>query len=331
MSKLVKMKARLTPISYAIQAQVGDAFNMDALAQLFIKLEEQNEITPQLQQVLDYAKFIPVTDVKAAYGGGEILSRKKGVGIGKDHSGTGDDIPLAEVEYDTVQLPVKVGTIGYQYSIVELATAQAMNLALEADKVQAANLAAEKHMSNVAWYGYTTANASGQLTQVNGFLNQTGVTVVTAQYNWATATIEQVLSDFNKSLADAANQFDGDASIEPDTYILASNQYSNLANRVVADSGGKTFLDWVTEKNIFATQGKPLTIRGSGRGNGKGTAGADRSIIYRRDPSCIQFKGNSVEFLTAQPKGLDVLVPGHYKYQGVWLKRVDSLRYLDHA
>lgn len=77
MSKLVKMKARLTPISYAIQAQVGDAFNMDALAQLFIKIEEQNEITPQLQQVLDYAKFIPVTDVKAAYGGGEILSRKK--------------------------------------------------------------------------------------------------------------------------------------------------------------------------------------------------------------------------------------------------------------
>jgi hypothetical protein len=37
------------------------------------------------------------------------------------------------------------------------------------------------------------------------------------------------------------------------------------------DSGGKTFLE-VTEKNIFATQGKPLTIRGSGRGNGKGTA-----------------------------------------------------------
>ena len=54
MSKLAKMKARLTPISHAIQAQVGDAFNMDALAQLFVKIEEQNEITPQLAQVLDY-------------------------------------------------------------------------------------------------------------------------------------------------------------------------------------------------------------------------------------------------------------------------------------
>ena len=325
------MKARLTPISYAIQAQVGDAFNIDALAQLFIKLEEQNEMTPQLEQVLDYAKFIPVMDVQAVYGGGEILSRKKGVGIGKDYSGTGDDIPLAEVEYDTVNLPVKVGTIGYQYSVVEVATAQAMNIQLETDKIQAANLAAEKHMSNVAWYGYTKANASGQLTQVNGFLNQTGVTVVSAQHDWATATIEQVLSDFNTSLSDSADLFDGDASIQPDTYLMASTQYTHLSTRVVPDSGGKTFLKYIEENNIFSTQGKPLTIRGSGRGNGKGTANSDRSIIYRRDPSCIQFKGTSVEFLTAQPKGLDVLVPGHYKYQGVWLKRVDSLRYLDHA
>lgn len=258
-------------------------------------------------------------------------SRKKGVGIGEDYAGTGDDIPLAEVEYDTVSLPVKVGVIGYQYSVVELATAQQMNLTLEADKVQAANLAAEKHMSNVAWYGYTKANASGQLEQVNGFLNQTGVTIVTGQHDWATATIEEVLSDFNNSLADSANLFDGDASIEPDTYLMASAQYTHLSTRVVPDSGGKTFLKYIEENNIFSTQGKPLAIRGSGRGNGKGTANADRSIIYRRDPSCIQFKGNSVEFLTAQPKGLDVLVPGHYKYQGVWLKRVDSLRYLDHA
>jgi hypothetical protein len=41
MSKLVKMKARLTPISYAIQAQVGDAFNMDALAQLSLSLKSK--------------------------------------------------------------------------------------------------------------------------------------------------------------------------------------------------------------------------------------------------------------------------------------------------
>lgn len=324
MSKIAHMKLRLTPVAQVVQASIGDAFNLDSLAKLFVKIEETNNMTPQLEQVMDYAKYIPVTNVSGVFGGGEILSRKWGVGIGKDYSGTGGDLPLAEVEYDTVSLPIKVGVISYQYSIMEIAAAQQMGIALESDRVQAARLAAEKHLSQIAWYG-------NELTGVKGFLNQTGVTVVTAQYNWATATIEQIMSDFNASLSDAKDLFDGDVSVQPDTYLMASTKYSNLSNRVVPDSGGKTFLKFIEENNIFATQSKPLTIRGLGRSNGKGTAGADRSIIYRRDPSCIQMKCDDVSFLAAQPDGLDVKVPGHYKYQGVWLKRVDSLRYLDHV
>lgn len=324
MSKLAQMKLRLTPVAQVIQATIGDAFNLDSLAKLFVKIEETNNMTPQLEQVMDYAKYIPVTNVNGVFGGGEVLSRKWGVGIGKDYSGTGGDLPLAEVEYDTVSLPIKVGVISYHYSIMEVAAAQQMGIQLEGDKVQAARLAAEKHLSQIAWYG-------NSLTGVKGFLNQTGVTVVTAQHDWATASIEQILSDFNASLSDSEDLFDGDISVQPDTYLMASNQYSSLSNRVVPDSGGKTFLKFIEENNIFATQSKPLTIRGLGRSNGKGTAGADRSIIYRRDPSCIQMKCDDVSFLAAQPDGLDVKVPGHYKYQGVWLKRVDSLRYLDHV
>ena len=322
-NKTAHMKLRLTPVASIIQAQIGDAFNIDALAQLFVKLEENNEMTPQLEQVMDYAKYIPVTGVNGVFGGGEVLSRKRGVGMGKDYSGTGGDTPLAEVEYDTVSLPIRVGTIGYRYAILELAAAQQMNVQLEADKVQAARLAAEKHLSQIAWYG-------NKLAGINGFLNQTGVTVITAQHAWATATVEQVLADFNASLADADDLFDNDASVQPDTYLMASNQYMSLSSRVVPDSGGKTFLKFIEENNIFATQTKPLTIRGLGRSNGQGTAKADRSIIYRRDPSCIQMKADDVQFLAAQPVDLDIKVPGHYKYQGVWLKRVDSMRYMDH-
>ena len=323
MRKTAHMKLRLTPVAQIIQAQVGDAFNIDALAQLFVKLEEINELTPQLEQVMDYAKYIPVTAVNGVFGGGEVLSRKRGVGMGKDYSGTGNDIPSAEVEYDTVSLPIKVGVIGYHYSIMDLAAAQKLGIQMESDKVQAARLAAEKHLSQIAWHGNPLAG-------INGFLNQTGVVVVTGQHNWATATVEQVLADFNASLADADDIFDNDASVQPDTYLMASNQYMSLSSRVVPDSGGKTFLKFIEENNIFATQSKPLTIRGLGRSNKAGTAGADRSIVYRRDPSCIQMKADDVQFLAAQPDGLDIKVPGHYKYQGVWLKRVDSMRYMDH-
>lgn len=322
-NKTAHMKLRLTPVAQIIQAQVGDVFNIDTLANLFVKLEEINEMTPQLEQVMDYAKYIPVTAVNGVFGGGEVLPRKRGVGMGEDYSGTGNDLPLAEVEYDSVSLPIKVGVISYRYSIMELAAAQKLNIQLEPDKVQAARLAAEKHLSKIAWFGNPLAG-------IKGFLNQTGVTVVTAQHNWATATIEQVLADFNASLADADEIFDNDISVQPDTYLMSSNQYMHLSTRVVPDSGGKTFLKFIEENNIFATQSKPLTIRGLGRSNKQGTTGSDRSIIYRRDPSCIQMKADDVQFLAAQPENLDIKVPGHYKYQGVWLKRVDSLRYLDH-
>lgn len=36
-----------------------------------------------------------------------------------------------------------------------------------------------------------------------------------------------------------------------------------------------------------------------------------------------------LEFLAPQPDGLDLFTPGYYLYQGVWLKRIDSLRYMD--
>ena len=152
-----------------------------------------------------------------------------------------------------------------------------------------------------------------------------------AQHDWATATIDEVLEDVNAVLTPAltASQFDDPAT--PDTFLLPAAQFLILAGRFRSATSDKTFLEVVKEKNVFAIAGKKLEWGSTDRIDGKGLAGADRAIIYRRDPSCIQFKGNSVEFLTAQPKGLDVLVPGHYKYQGVWLKRVDSLRYLDHA
>lgn len=316
------LHARLTPIAAIIQANVGDVFNMGNLVQLFTKAESLNEMTPQLAEASEYAKYIPVKPTNSVIGGGEVLTRKRGIGIGKDHSGTGNDIPLAEVEYDEVSMKVVGATIAYQYSIFEIQTALKAGIALESDKVEAARLAAEKHLSVIAWEGNPNKG-------LKGFFNQTGVEVVTVQANWATGTIEEVMGDINTALNGALADAEFDASITPDTFLMPSNKYTVLATRVVPDSGGKTFLKYIEENNILSTQGKTVTFRSLSRGNGKGVGSTDRAVIYRRDPSCIQFKADDVQFLAAQPVGVDVKVPGHYKYQGVWLKRVDSMRYLD--
>lgn len=61
-----------------------------------------------------------------------------------------------------------------------------------------------------------------------------------------------------------------------------------------------------------------------------GVGGIRRITVYRRDPACIEMRiPKELEFLAPQPDGLDLFTPGYYLYQGVWLKRIDSLRYMD--
>ncbi|MEN3967694.1 DUF2184 domain-containing protein [Acinetobacter sp. BWR-L5] len=314
------LQARLSPVAGVIQAYVGDAFNLQNLVNLFTQVETINETDAQLAEASEYEKFIPTKPTNNVVGGGEVLKRQRGIGKGKRHAGTGTDIPLAEVEYDKVSLEVIGGTIGYQYSIFEIETALKAGIPLDSDKAQAAQLASKKHLSDVAWEGEG---------QAKGFYNQSGVTVIAAQHDWATATIDEVLEDVNAVLTPAltASQFDDPAT--PDTFLLPAAQFLILAGRFRSATSDKTFLEVVKEKNVFAIAGKKLEWGSTDRIDGKGLAGADRAIIYRRDPSCIRFLADDVQFLAAQPVGVDIKIPGHYKYQGVWLKRIDSMKYLD--
>lgn len=316
--------AGLEGVSGAMKAQVGDAFNLKNLASLLVKLETDDEMSPQLLEATEYAQFIPVKmNFPAVMGTSHELSRKKGVGEGQPYSGTGNDIPLAEVDYDSITLPTKAGVIGYQYSIHELATASQAGINLAGDKVQAARLGYEKHMSSLAWVGDVN-------TGLKGLTNQTGVTVVTAALAWETATPDEILEDFNDILSGAIEVSEFNASITPDTVVLPTSLMRVLTSRRIADNLETTLFDWVSKNNLLALEGKPLAIRGKSRLEAAGAKNRRRIIVYRRDPDCIEMRiPQDLQFLAAQPTGLDVYFPGHYLYQGVWLKRVDSLRYLD--
>ncbi|MFW1733820.1 major capsid family protein [Acinetobacter sp. ULE_I001] len=324
MSKeLEQMKLRLSAVAHSVKAAVGDAFNLDTFAKLLIKLESVDEMSPQLAEAQAYAKYLPIEGLAGAVvGSASVLQRKRGAGRGKRHSGLGNDVPLAEVMYDEVKLTVQVGVIGYETSIFETAAALKAGIALATDKITATRLAFENHMSDVAWFGEAE-------TGLNGFYNQTGVEVLASTVDYVTATIEVVLADINKAIKGANNASKFDGSVQPDTFVMPENKFTILASRIVPDSAGKTFLEYIKEKNTFAMQNKTLNFASESYLEGKGVGGTDRSIIYRRDPNCITFRCNDLEFLAAQPINYVMRTPGHYMYEGVYLKRVDSLRYYD--
>lgn len=325
MDKIQNMKMRLAPIVAALQANVGDAFNLDALAKLFVQVETQNAMTPQLTQAMAYAKYIPVkNNFGGVVGTSHILQRKQGVGRGKAYSGTGGDIPLAEVVYDTVNLAVKAGAIGYQFSIHEIATALAMGVSLEADKIAAARLGFEKHMSDVAWNGE-------EETGLKGFYNQTGVSKTAKTLDFDTATPTQILDFFNTMIYDALDVSE-EAGVDIDTIILPTSISRVLSSRVTSDNNPTLLLDFVKKNNEAVLEGRSIEIVANKRGNGRGDADSDRIVAYRKDPNCLEMRiPQELQFQPAQNVHLDVYVPGSYLYQGVWLKRIDSMRYYDVA
>lgn len=308
----------------SLKAQVGDAFNLSKLAKLLVQLETDNEMTPQMTEAMEYAKHIPVNqNFNAVLGTSHTLQRKKGVGEGQSYSGTGGDIPLAEVKYDEISLQTQLGAIGYQYSLAELATASQVGISLQADKIQAARLAFEKHMSKVAWVGEPEKG-------LKGLFNQTGVDVKTAKKAWETATPDEILADINDVLYDAYADTEYNPGISPDTIILPVSLMRVLTSRRIADNLDTTLYDWVVKNNAFALQNKPLNFVGSSRPEKLGIGESRRITVYRKDPACIEMRiPQDLTFIAPQAQGLDVFTPGHYLYQGVWVKRVDALRYLD--
>lgn len=317
MNQLTHMINRLDPVAGAIKASVGDAFNLQNLAKLFVEAEKQDTISPQMANVMDYAKFIPVNNaITAVYGTSVNLQRKQGVGLGRAYAGTGMDIPLAEVVYDEVSLKTRAGSIGYQYSIMELQTALAMGVSLQNDKIAAARLAFERHMSNVAWFGEDE-------TGLKGFYNQTGVNLTTKTLDFDKASITDILTFINGVI------FDSDA-IAPTDIILPVSLARSLSGRIISDHNPVTFLDYIRKNNEATLEGKHLNITTSKRGVGRGADSADRIVSYCKSPDCIEMRiPKELVFESAQKTGLDVFVPGSYLYQGVWLKRIDSMRYVD--
>lgn len=316
--------AGLGHLQSVFQGAVGDAFNLQTLARLLVQAETQDDTTPQMVEATEYAMYVPVrNNFPAVVGTSHDLQRKRGVGEGKAFGGTGNDIPLAEIIYDSVQLGVKAGVIGYQYSIMELATASAMGLSLDSDKVQAARLGFEKHMSRIAWYGEPE-------TGLKGLLNQTGVETQVALEAWDTATPDEILNDVNGLIESAIDASEYNASITPDTMLLPTNLMRVLISRRLSDTTETTIFDHIMKNNMLTLEGKPFVVRATKRLETAGVGGTRRVVMYRRDPACIEMRiPQELQFLAGQPSGLDVFFPGHYLYQGIWLKRVDSLRYMD--
>lgn len=306
----------------SIRSQVGDAFNSDNLASAIVRAEVESYANKRVQQAQRYARFVPVnTTIQADVDTAIVRGFEDFIGRGREHAGTGGDIPLAEVAYGEQKISVKRGAIGYHYSIDEMRAASRRGIGLSTAKPAAARYAYERHICDVAFFGEDK-------TGVKGLFNHDIPEVHNASKGWDTATNQEILNDIADAISIAFSSSDDDNL--PNTIVLPAKRYLKLTSTMTGTNSDISLLSYIKRNNALAEAGVDVTILFD---KGLDTAGADggeRIVIYNRDPSALELLlPEELEFLAPQPKNLDVFVPGTYLYGGVWVKSPNAIIYLD--
>jgi hypothetical protein len=246
-------------------------------------------------------------------------------GRGKRTSGKGKDINLVEAAYADKSMPVLYGNVGYDYTAEELRRTSYLRRPINSIRLQAAIEAYKRHMNDVGLHGESASN-------VTGLFNNASVPQGSAPNGaWLTpATTEaQILADINTLIQNIwSNTAFNDL---PDTIVIAPSAFSHIATMARSTNSDMTVLQFIKKNNIAMEQrGIDITFV---PGYGLDTAGVGatkRMMGYVKNPTrLIMHIPLPLRFLTPQPVGLSIEIPGEYKYSGVEVRYPKSAYYMD--
>jgi hypothetical protein len=244
--------------------------------------------------------------------------------------GAASDVPKAEVLRRQHETAVAMAGIGYGYDLEELGKAQLLGMNLATDKAEAARLASEEFIDQVALFGDAAKGFSG-------LLNHPAVTVGTAAATgeggsaaWAQKSVDQVLADVNGQLV---GLFTASSTVEmADTLLLPYEQMLGIGLRRLDSVSGITVLDWIRRHNVYTLEtGQDLTVIGVRALESAGAGGSARMVAYRRDPSVLKlWLPMPFRFFPAWQTGpWRFEVPGAFRLGGLDIRRPGAVRYLD--
>lgn len=272
---------------------------------------------------INYSELVPVTTEGSPFATAVAFASTNAVGKAEFINGNADDVPLADVNLQGAIAPVHFGAIGYGYGYDEIGTAQAGGLDLSARKATAARLAYEEFMQDVAFIGSKEKGIKGLFNQPNanvsrGFDNST----------WANVDAAAALALVNKAIALTGVQGRPTA----DTVILPYTLYTKLSSLIMAD-GRMTALEFITQFNIAATQGRAVKILADAGLESVAAGNKARIVAYRRAPDVVELSlPMPHQFLGVHQAGpLRWEVPGVFRLAGVNVVRSRDFGYLDNT
>lgn len=260
-----------------------------------------------------YSELIPVDTSANPFAASVTHFSQDSVGKAKFINGKGDDIPLANVLRQKFEQGVNMAGIGYSFSVEEIGQAQMLGQSLSADGAEAANLAYQQLVDEVAFNGDADLG-------VQGLLNHTGITSTAAAATFAAGTPQDILSEINGQLTAIMTSTQG---IEmADTLLMPITQYGDIATRQIAPESTMTVLEFVKASNVYtAMTGQQLTIVATHRLT-------DKMVAYRRDPSVVKMHmPMPLRFLAPQMNNLQINVPGMFRFAPINIRTPAAISY----
>lgn len=248
-----------------------------------------------------------------------------GVGQGKRIANCADDIPYVDFAMGSVVSPVVLGGVGYHYQTEELRQAAMLNVPLVATKARLAFRAYENHMNKVALIGENK--------DLYGLCNNPLVPIIHApapidinatpptSYNEVMAILNGAMSEVYA--ATAMNTFANTILIPPSIWTDFISIYQPYQ--------GVPLTEMITEFNFTTLSGggAPLLMQVP-QLETAGTNGTRRIVVYNRDAdNVVMHIPMPLTFLPPQAEDLDLKIPGEYKYSGVEVRYLGTMRYVD--
>jgi hypothetical protein len=288
-------------------------------------LERQLEfIRPQVFEVtyadIKYPTLLPVTS-EAGPGAQTFTFRiMDSTGEFKLIADAADDLPRADISQ--VEKSINIRSFGgsFGYTVQELRAAQMANIALEQRRASAVRRAYEEKVEAVAMFGESSVGLAG-------FFNNSTVDVVAADY-WftgttASGTSQDMLELLNYGVSAIINA--SNMKEQPDTILLAYEDYNKISTTRNSDSSDVTVLEYFLRTNPYIRNVEPINQLDKDNS----VLNTNRMVVYKRDPEKVQLHiPQPLELFPPQQRGLEFIVPAHARVGGVALYYPKSVIYV---
>lgn len=289
----------------------------------------ENRIYERKRTPMQYAQLVPVSTEAGEWATSIEYETYDYAGRGKRHSGKGGDIPRVDVSYNRKSLSVAHGAIGYDFSQQELRESAYLRRPLSERRAAVALEAYERHINDVALNGEAESGYTGLFN--NASVPQANVpNGAAASPLWSSKTPVEILKDVNDAIsavwtATAYNDV-------PNTVVIAPSRYAYISSTPVsAQYPDKTILKYLQE-NVLPKVERGVDVQFV-PGYGLDTAGAGgtaRMLTYLKDETRLKMHlPMPLRFLAPQLEGLNVMVPGEYRYGQTHWMYVKSACYRD--